>query len=182
MGLAIKTLSRNEWGCKLIKEDRRTYVSDGFFEGYVGLLRFDFVEKPLSTTQNGVSFDIIGKGLYWLQLAPVKERWWLTALYDPECKLRQFYFDITDGSYLDDKGEPSFTDLMLDVVVLPDKSLSVLDWDELDSALEDRLISPEQHAQAVSDMKRLVGWIEVNFQRLVDFCGECFVKLKGELN
>jgi predicted RNA-binding protein associated with RNAse of E/G family len=182
MGLPVKTLSRDEWNCKLIKEDRRTFVSDGFFEGYVGLLRFDYVEKPITVSLNGISYDIIGKGIYWLQLAPLKEKWWMTGLYYPSGELKQFYFDITDGSFVDEKGEPSFYDLMLDVVALPDKSITVLDWDELDKALEDKFITPEQHAQSIADMKKLVGWLEVNFDKLVDFCTKYFNKLKSELN
>jgi Uncharacterized conserved protein len=70
---------------------------------------------------------------------------------------------------------------MLDVVVLPDGSVTVLDRDELDKALEDRFITPEQHAQSIADSAKLIKWLENNFLWLVAFCGKYKLKLSSEL-
>jgi predicted RNA-binding protein associated with RNAse of E/G family len=59
---------------------------------------------------------------------------------------------------------------MLDVVVLPDGSIQVLDRDELDQALADRFISPEQHAQALAAGDKLINWLYNSFESLVAFC------------
>jgi predicted RNA-binding protein associated with RNAse of E/G family len=181
MGLPVKTLSRKEWSGEHKKESRRKYVSDGFFEGYVGLIRFSEVKKPLSASLNGNKYDIFADGVCWLQLAPKHENWWLTALYAPDGAFQQFYFDITDGSFIDGQGEVSFYDLMLDVVALPDGSIHVLDRDELDTALDDRFITPEQHAQALADGDKLINWLKSNFALLMSFCGRYFKEMINEL-
>jgi Protein of unknown function (DUF402). len=63
------------------------------------LIRFSDVKKPISSSLNGRTYDIVADGVYWLQLAPKNENWWLTALYDPDGIFKQFYFDITGGSF-----------------------------------------------------------------------------------
>ncbi len=181
MGLPVKTLSRREWRGELQKESRRIEVSDGFFEGHVGLIRFSGVKKPMSASLDGKTYDIIAEGVYWLQLAPSHENWWLTALYGPDKSLKQFYFDITDGNFIDETGEPSFYDLMLDVVALPDGSIHLLDMDELDKALEDGFITPEQHARSVRDAEKLMKWLESGFDSLSAFCGRYLALLSGDL-
>jgi hypothetical protein len=181
MGLPVKTLSRNEWKGDFRKESSRIAVGGGFFEGHVGLIRFGDVKTPLSASLDGKTYDIIANGVCWLQLAPKLEKWWLTALYDAKGALRQFYFDITDGSFIDENGEPSFYDLMLDVVALPDGGIYVLDRDELDRALEERFITPEQHSRALSEGDRLVSWLRENLKALAAFCDAYFEKLLAEL-
>jgi predicted RNA-binding protein associated with RNAse of E/G family len=70
-------------------------------------------------------------------------------------RLAQFYFDITDGSFIDENGEPSFYDLMLDVVALPDGGIYVLDRDELDRPLRSAS-SPRSSTPGPSP--RATGW------------------------
>jgi hypothetical protein len=82
MGLSVKTLSRREWKGEMHKESRRIAVSDGFFEGHIGLIRFSGVKNPLSAVLDGKTYDIVAEGVN-CSSSRGRMNWWLTPFTGP---------------------------------------------------------------------------------------------------
>ena len=73
-----------------------------------------------------------------------------------------------------------FSDIYLDVVMMPDGRLDLLDEDELDAALSCGDITKEQHRLAHQWAKELMEAFPQNLPRLKEFCEGIYRKLKEE--
>lgn len=180
--MKIKTLSRSEWLRILERQQASMPLNCGGLKGWAGLLVMHRVTAPLAVPVLGEMLTIADNGYSWLQIAPEGENWWLTVMFDQDGEIIQYYFDISLKNEID--GERSwFTDLYLDVVLVPDGRLELLDQDELDAALAEGEVSEDEHALAVTAANVLMEEIPKNRSRLESFCrrvhGELACKLKS---
>lgn len=150
--------------------DRRTWariVSSRFicqrietatFRGYVALYAMDALNPeigPLIVPCADAWVCIADVGHTWLQHFPDDEPHVLSTMFDADGCIVQYYLDICATHGLADDGMPWYDDLYLDIVKAPGGEIEILDADELDDALADGLITPEQQTFAWAETRRL---------------------------
>lgn len=162
-----KTLARNDWRRILAHRDAHQVLT-GAFEGEAYLIQIDAVTAPLVKSCCGQQLTLADAGCSWLQVAPKEGYWWLTAMFDPDGKVIQLYFDLTAGSELHGSGESGFDDLYLDVVMLPDGQREILDANELDDAERQGLVSRETADAARARAQKLME--KVSAPETIAFC------------
>ena len=150
MALDTRGMKRREWTQILRRQTVIEAVEAPDFRGHAGLMRILEVSRPFVRR-----VTLADAGYTWLQLAPRAGHWWLTAMYDPQGRLVQYYFDITWRNFLAPDGEPMFEDLYLDVVMQADGALLLLDRDELEAAFAAEEITSEQRTLALDELDAL---------------------------
>lgn len=170
MKLKRKTMQRHEWKGIEEKSFCAMPVNNELFSGKAGLLRMESVERPFFISDNGRRVQITGRGYTWLQLAPEKEHFWATVMFDAEGRLFEQYFDITLENHIPEEGDAWFTDLILDVVVNGRNEIETLDGEELKSALGAGEITQAQYALAVSAQKKLLIFLSRHQREWTDMC------------
>lgn len=91
---------------------------------------------------------IADEGYYWLQIGIENENFWITAIFDKDKNFIQYYIDVTLENHVVNEEEPYFLDLFLDIVLLNTGRIFLLDKDELDEALEEKVITKNQYELA----------------------------------
>jgi predicted RNA-binding protein associated with RNAse of E/G family len=119
--------------------------------------------KEFNFKSGDIQIQLAGNGCKWLMYLPLYENWCLTAFYDPENRIQEWYFDISKGNFLDENGVPCTDDIFLDLVVLPDGRTKTVDADELREALDDNVITMDDynHAYRVHDEILASKWNDV---------------------
>lgn len=96
----------------------------------------------------------------------------ISKFKDSDNNLYRWYCDIIETSYQPSPASYLFTDLLADVVLLPDGRLRVLDLDELADAAEQGLITSRQLFVALRNTQKLLDWIKSNefqqYQELIN--------------
>lgn len=98
----------------------------------------------------------------------------MTAMFD-RGELSQYYFDIADELFFDE--EASFTDLFLDILLIPGSKPVLLDLDELIAARDAGVITPYQAEKALVTAQRLTSFLETYGTELRRFCESYRTKL-----
>ncbi len=182
MEIHRKDMARNNWGRVRRSTTAYRLVDEPGFSGMAGLMHMLEVEKPLVFDYEGEKITAVDNGFYWLQMAPKDGNWWLTVMFDREEQPRQAYFDITGENHILPDGASWFTDLFLDVVVMPDGRAMLLDQDELEQALAEGVVSQQQYDAACGQAKALLdglsgraaeffAWAARHFQALKPLLG-----------
>ncbi len=153
------------------------------FPGLKGIARlFEIrqVTAPLIVTLFGKRTVMADRGFYWLQIGSENENWWLTVQYEADGQPIQYYFDVTKNNTI--CGEESYySDLFIDVVLLPDGTIITLDADELEQALAEGLIYEDDYRLAVSVAEKIAAALPRERFRLAEFCDKIFAELKTGL-
>ena len=173
----IRDMRRSDWHRIL---ERRYTVSPCKFqnmEGAVSLLEIQKVAQPLTVHSEIGDVLIADAGYSWLQVAFKGQQFWATMMYDAQGEFLQGYFDITAWNNFDDMENPTFQDMYLDLVLLNNDKIQVLDRDELDEALEKKVITVEQHQQTVKAGEELYQFLQENREEFIRFCSEWREKL-----
>ena len=123
----------------------------GPYPGIVSLTVLDELERPFFAGPPACQKRVVDSGFFWIQLAPERERWWLTAMFDENRRLVQFYFDITFGNILRPGGASLCPDAFVDVILEPDGEPRIVDLDELGAACRSGDITPARYARAAAD-------------------------------
>ena len=100
--------------------------------------------KPRKDFSNGISAYFMDEGFK------------ISKFFDSHQRLVYWYCDIIETFYKKEEHAYIFTDLLADVVIYPDKSLRVLDLDEIGDALEEKLISKETAVKALRLCNKLL--------------------------
>jgi len=87
---------------------------------------------------------------------PDGENWQMYALYDGDGRIVEWYYDITRENGVDEDGSPYAEDLYLDAALSPDGKITILDSDELQTALDVGHISQDGFDLARCAMDRLI--------------------------
>lgn len=109
------------------------------FRGVVTLYTMARVREPLYKPVAGDLTLIADAGFRWLQLYsahPTGQTCTVTASFDPQNTIAQWYIDVCAGHGVDSTGIPWHDDLYLDLVVSPSGKLAVIDGDELEAAAD----------------------------------------------
>lgn len=138
MELEKKSISKENW--KRVTSRQSSYMpfKYEYLEGSIGLIYIQEITEPLYKEYNGKKIKLVDKGYYWLQVAPKHKKYWITAMYDDNKELIQYYVDITKENIIMESDKSYFYDLFLDIVELRDGSIFLLDEDELTEALRQR--------------------------------------------
>lgn len=135
---------------KLLKDDNILYVDDNLIITSWSTL------KPRSDFASGLS-------AYYR-----KEGYKVSAHYGADGNFTRWYCDIvleeppTDNRFV-------FNDLLIDVVIYPDGSVRVVDFDEAADALEQELITPDMLSCALRSTDKLLRYIyQGRFSELTD--------------
>jgi predicted RNA-binding protein associated with RNAse of E/G family len=126
--------------------------------GFASLTKMESVPQRLSILFEGKEVCLACEGYSWLCFLPELQNWCMTAMYDQAGGIIEWYFDITKSNFIDENGDPSYDDLYLDIVLLPDGRVLTLDEDELIQAYEHKSITENElqlayrvHAQLLRD-------------------------------
>lgn len=119
------------------------------FEGYSALINFLPESKELVVNNDESTQICLSRGGYkWLMYLPMNENWCITAFYNRQNEILQWYFDISKGNFLDENGIPCIDDIFLDLIIFPDGSAITIDADELQDALDKKEISVADYNHA----------------------------------
>lgn len=145
MSEKIRHIHRDEWLTLHDKTYARERIVFRGVETEAQLMHIGRVDESFSVPGKSGRVVIADDGYGWLQLAPKDGYWWMTAMYTPEGKPVQYYFDITGGNRLTDSADAWFEDMYLDYVLHTDGTLVELDRDELEAALAAGEIAQEAY-------------------------------------
>lgn len=107
--------------------------------------------KPIHPKKDiawGISYTLLNKG------------WKISKFYGFEDELRYWYCDIIEAEYDSENDVLTTTDLLVDLKIYPDGSNEVLDLEELDEAIEEKLITVEQKEDAFEKLNELLKLVE----------------------
>ena len=99
---------------------------------------------------------LMDTGFYMLELIPLKENYSMRVYFNEKKEILQYYFDVSLENGLDEETKiPYYDDLYNDVTYACGK-IDVLDEDELEDALNKKLISKKEYDLANEVTKKLV--------------------------
>ena len=178
MEVNVKHIDRRHWQRVLKRESAFCDIEEK--KGVAYLIKIKEVTGPMTRMRFGEKVILADKDYYWLEIALENENFWLTAMYDPDGNFIQYYFDISRKNVID--GENSyFEDLFLDIVVQNNKTISVLDEDELYTAYEENVITKEEFDFANEYCQNLVENILNNCEEYDKLCFRYFKILREKL-
>lgn len=158
-----------------VKSSKAIYRSEmkemmGQLVGYSALIHFLCGNKNLFVEYESEPYCLAADGYKWLMILPMDEYWCITAMYNQENEIIEWYFDISKNNFIDERGMPCIDDLFLDLVLLPDGRIIMLDEDELQEALDSGQIIKDDYNFAHKTYNQLSQskWMDVNFTR--SFC------------
>lgn len=171
MSITVKTkyLDRRGWASVMETDFRWMELETAALPGVAGLIQIRKVAAPALMVSLDEPIIIADEGYSWLSVGPRDGHWWLTAMYDAQERLIQYYFDITRENIMQG-GDSCFGDLMLDVVVAPGGKCELLDVDELNASLAAGNITPEDHRTACQAAREILENISVRRAELDAFC------------
>jgi predicted RNA-binding protein associated with RNAse of E/G family len=145
--------------------------------GYVALIQIDEVHYPGIVGDKGSEVCIADNGYSELSFLPDNENWYLTAIYDNNNDIIEWYFDITRRNSIDENGNPYCDDLYLDCALLPDGQILTFDEDQIKDALINNQITQKDFDMAYDVLNELKdqGILEVSYME--NFC----TKIKSKL-
>lgn len=150
-----KRLIPNE--CILLKDDIILEVTDDHILTKWNTLR------PKKLLHHGDSCYYLNKGVK------------VSRFYSEDNFLICWYCDIVSYEWNDDKSSLITTDLLLDILVYPDKSFKILDMDELAQAHKEKLISDELLQCSLFTANRLLN--DIYDETFFDIYTQVFEKL-----
>ena len=103
------------------------------------------------------------KNIGWgISFVNMKDNYKYSRFYSKDGKFMFWYCDIIEITKVINGCDRKyiFSDLLIDVIIYPDGTYEVKDLDELELALQDKLITKEQAELANNAMKRLVASIK----------------------
>lgn len=142
---------------KLLKDDRILYLDDERIITAWNTL------KPRSDFTSGIS-------VYYR-----REGYKISAHYDADGNFTRWYCDII----LEEnpaENQIIFHDLLIDVVIYPDGSVRIVDFDEAADALEKELITPDMLSRALRSTDKLLHFIYQNRLSELTECLSAYTK------
>lgn len=115
----------------------------------------------------------------WLEFYDYSKKHRLTAMYNENNEIIEWYFDIA-RKIGKDNGMPYEDDLYLDVVVTPTRDIILLDEDELKEALDRFEVNKSDYDMAYNEAKKLIELLEENKDKLKEFTDKYFNKMLKE--
>ena len=166
----------------LSKKFKMMNSQDPYFKGKITLIQVEKVKKQfVAKRPNGESDLIIDNNYKILTFFPETGSYCFSAMYNNNCKILQWYFDILKGNCKYNLGIPYGEDMYLDIVALPNGEFYTLDENELEDALSKKLITKKDFTNAYASINRVEYLLRTNFNKLKDFTEHSFKILIKEL-
>jgi len=153
---------------------KSAYYDEEDFKGYVGLVTIIEMGEFFERTDKDREKDY--RGYKWLEFYPENSNVALMVCYTNENKIFDYYFDIIKSIGCEDNN-PYFDDLYLDVHMDSDGTMSLLDEDELDEALETSDITQELYDLAKKEAEKLMKRIDGKVDKIAEFTNKYFNKI-----
>ena len=116
--------------------------TDTNFNGYITALWINKVKNRCCVDIENRC--ILDDNYLWIGVYPLDKNYCITAMYDNNDNLAEWYFDIVlENGIINNV--PYEDDLYLDVVIVPDGRIHILDEDELLDSLNSNKIDKEQY-------------------------------------
>ena len=148
-------------------------VKDDFFEGSISMVDILKARRVrIVPRDNGKEQKIFDNNHKWLMLFPKDKSYTITAMFDENLDLIEFYIDMIDKIGMTEEGIPYMHDLFLDVVITCDREVYILDQDELYNALKNKEITSKQYDLANKTSKEVISYYSnvKNFDDLKEYC------------
>ena len=150
-------------------------ISDDYFSGDIYFYKFiDVKDKIL--IPNGKC--IMDNNYKWLEFYDYSSKVKLTAIYDENSEIIEWYFDIA-RKIGKDNGIPYEDDLYLDVVVTPSGDVILLDEDELKEAFNKREMTREEFENAYKEAEQLMNKLKNNKDKLKEYTDKYLFQMLG---
>ncbi|MEI5906893.1 DUF402 domain-containing protein [Bacillus spongiae] len=157
---------RSNWKRIIQREYAQKYVETEEFTGYITLLHMIEAREPLSIRYGEKDLTIIDNGYMWLQQFPFGKHHAITTTFDEKGDIVQWYIDISLENSLEGN-RPYLDDLYLDIVVFPSGKVILLDEDELEAALKNRLIDQSMYDLAWEETKAILPLLHTHQLELI---------------
>ena len=176
MEIKKKFMSKDSWK-RVIK---RKYIIQDIDNGKVSLLFIEKVDSPsLKTYEDGTKLKIADNNFYWLQIGLKDKNYWITAMYNESKELIQIYIDITFENIIDEN--PSYLDLFLDIVLMPNGNIFLLDKEELENAFYQNDITKKEYDLANEEAKKILEELPKKKDDLIMICNKYLENLVKKL-
>lgn len=151
-------------------------VNDDFFTGDIYFYHATEVQNKMIIPSGKCILD---NNYKWLEFYDYNSKVKLTAIYDENNKIIEWYFDIA-REIGKENGIPYEDDLYLDVVVTPMGDILLLDEDELKDALNRREITNLEYENAYKEANRLIDKLKGNTDKLKSYTEKYLKQMLGE--
>lgn len=151
----------------------RTVRTDdiGIF-GYAALIQIQEVHRPYMVGEKNAEICIADNGYSELTFLPDNENWQLTAIYDDNNAIIEWYFDVTRKNTVDENGNPYCDDLYLDAALMPDGRILIFDEDELKNALNNGTVNQKDFDMAHEVLKKLIDEKIIDIEYMEMLCSK----------
>lgn len=159
-------------------------VYDDYFDGYISLVDITKIRKSFCVPRYGGRKEKIFDNNYkWLLLHPKNKNYMITAMYDENLNLIEFYIDMIEKVGITEDKIPYMHDLFLDVVITYDMEVYVLDQKELYEALINKDITAKQYDVVNETSKYVIAHYskKENFEKLKSYTYKYLIFLLDEI-
>lgn len=175
MDLKKKEMNKNNWKRVIDKDYVDEYIFDnGTLIGVASLLKIKKISSPSYKTYGTTQIKIADLNYYWLQIGLIGENYWITAMYDENKQIVQYYIDITYQNLISLNGNSSFYDLFLDVVKLKNGQIYILDEDELEEAFNSKIVGRSEYDMAYEEVKKINSILSNPDNNIEKMCSKYF--------
>ena len=136
------------------------------FVGDIALIKFNKMNKPYMI--ENINLCMANDNYKWLEFYDYNKKYMLTAMYNEENEIIEWYFDIA-RKIGKENGMPYEDDLYLDVVLTPKGDIKLLDEDELKDAFDRFEVNKSDYEMAYNEAKKLIELLKDNKDRLKQF-------------
>lgn len=155
-----KFVDRSNWIRVEKYKDKTTKVENEEFDGYIYGIFVEKANKKFEVSYENEEFLILNDGYTWVQLIPLNEHYTVTIMFDEKKEIVQWYIDITNMNGIDSDGRIFYDDLYLDVVITKKRKVLLLNEKEINSALDNFIITSEQYKNAYKKARDIMDKIK----------------------
>lgn len=136
---------------------------------FITIKKYKSISKPFTiTNEDGEKINYIDNNYYLVELTPLNEKYNIRYYFDNNKNFIDYYIDITY-----ENGEkyklPYYVDLYLDIIHYPKSNTNKFcDEDELEEALQDKIISKKDYNMAYRVGNKLLKEIENNTNKYMN--------------
>ena len=168
------------WERILKKEYKKRYFDNNDFKGNISLLTAVKVKEKLVVGDN---FVIIDDGFKWLEIYPEDNKnIAISVCINNKNEFLEWYFDIAKDSGLTEQGIPYIDDLYLDVIFTPTGEIRIIDQEELQEALDQKIITQKEFDLAYKVANSLINQLQGKKEEIIKFTRKYFDILSDSQN
>lgn len=144
--------------------------------GHASIVTFLAGNKPFIVPRGDGELCLAADGYYWLNILPEGKHWCVTAMYNAEREIIQWYIDVTRSNFIDENGVPCLDDFYLDIVLYPDGARITLDEDELALAVDRGELTPEDARYAYTLYQQILDEQVASVPYLESLCDQVWAQ------